>query len=427
MKEYLDVDVYNASLERIKYIFDKFEQVVVSFSGGKDSGIILNMALEYAKEHSILDKLSVYHMDYEAQYQMTTDYVTRTFESLPAEVKQYWVCLPIKAQCATSMYQNHWRPWLFDDKKIWCRELPTNCINEDNYPFSFDYNTWDYEFNLNLGKELSKDKKTAFIIGIRAQESLNRFRAVARDDINRLDGKNWTVKVTDSLYNVYPIYDWETEDVWIANAKFGWDYNKLYDLYYQAGLTIHQMRVASPFNDCAMDSLKLYKAIDPNNWGKMVGRVNGVNFAGLYGGTTAMGWRSIELPKGHTWESYMYFLLSTLPTETKAMYLEKLSTSIKFWRERGGVLSDEVIEKLKEEGVDLEVGCKSNYNTDKKPVRMDYLDDTDIAEFNLIPSYKRMCICIMKNDHLCKYMGFSQTKAERAQRKKIINKYKNLL
>lgn len=427
MKKYLDIDVYEAAKSRIKDTFDNFDQVVVSFSGGKDSGIILNIALEYAKEKGLLNKLAVYHMDYEAQYQMTTDYVTRTFDELPSEVKQYWVCLPIKAQCATSMYQNNWRPWLFKDKNIWCRELPTNCINEENYPFSFDYNIWDYDFNIKLGKELSKDKKTAFIIGIRAQESLNRFRAVARDDVNRLDGKNWTVKVTDNLYNVYPIYDWETEDVWIANARFGWDYNKLYDLYYQAGLTIHQMRVASPFNDCAMDSLKLYKAIDPNNWGKMVGRVNGVNFAGLYGGTTAMGWRNITLPKGHNWESYMYFLLSTLPKDTKSMYLEKLSTSVKFWKEKGGVLSDEVIENLRAEGVELEVGSKSNYNTKKKPVRMDYLDDTDIDEFNLVPSYKRMCICIMKNDHLCKYMGFSQTKAEKAQRKKIMNKYKNLL
>ena len=427
MKQYLETNVYEEAVKRVEYVFDNFEQVVVSFSGGKDSGIILNIALEYATQNGLLDRLCVYHMDYEAQYQMTTDYVTEVFESLPSEVTKYWVCLPIKAQCATSMYQNYWKPWAYEDKDIWCRELPKGAIHEGNNPFSFDCNIWDYEFNVKFGKEISKGKKTAFIIGVRTQESLNRFRAIVRDDITRLDGKNWSVKVTGNLYNMYPIYDWETEDVWVANAKFGWSYNKLYDLFYQAGLTIHQMRVASPFNDCAMESLQLYKVIDPSNWGRMIGRVNGVNFAGLYGGTTAMGWRNIALPKDHTWESYMYFLLDTLPTETKAMYLEKLSTSIKFWRDRGGVLSDGVINKLKEEGVKLEVGIKSNYNTDKKPVRMEYLDDTDIQEFNLVPSYKRMCICIMKNDHLCKYMGFSQTKAERAKRSKIMNKYKNLL
>ena len=425
MKRYLEKNVYDAAKDRIKYVFDSFEQVVVSFSGGKDSGVILNMALEYAKEEGVLNKLAVYHMDYEAQYQMTTDYVERTFESLPKEVKQYWVCLPIKAQCATSMFQDHWKPWLFKDKDIWCRELPNNCVNEENYSFSFDYNIWDYKFNVSFGKELSKDKKTAFIIGIRAQESLNRFRAVARDDVNRLDGKNWTVKVTDNLYNVYPIYDWETEDVWVANARFGWDYNKLYDLYYQAGLTIHQMRVASPFNDCAMDSLKLYKAIDPNNWGKMVGRVNGVNFAGLYGGTTAMGWRSVELPKGHTWKSYMYFLLSTLPKDVRYNYLEKLEASKKSWL-KGGLRDKQTISELEAEGA--EFTRTGIFKGDKEVIRFnDYLDDTTATDFSRVPTYKRMCICIMKNDHACKYMGFSQNKRESQKRKAIMDKYKSLL
>jgi predicted phosphoadenosine phosphosulfate sulfurtransferase len=100
---------------------------------------------------------------------------------------------------------------------------------------------------------------------------------------------------------------------------------------------------------------------------------------------------------------------------------------MKFWKEKGGVLSKEVIAKLKEYGVNIEVGNKTNYDTDKLPVRMNYLDDIDISEFKEIPTFKRMCICIMKNDHLCKYMGFTQTKNELVRRKNIIEKYKALL
>ena len=140
-----------------------------------------------------------------------------------------------------------------------------------------------------------------------------------------------------------------------------------------------------------------------------------------------MGWKSITLPEGHTWESYMYFLLSTLPEDTKLNYLSKLETSIKFWQEKGGVLDADTINALKQAGVSIQVGGKSNYNTSKLPVKMSYIDDIDIKDFKLIPTYKRMCICIMKNDHLCKYMGFSQTKNEIARRKNIIEKYKNLL
>ena len=48
-----------------------------------------------------------------------------------------------------------------------------------------------------------------------------------------------------SIYNAYPIYDWKTQDIWIANGKFGWPYNHLYDLYYQAGVPLSRQRVAS--------------------------------------------------------------------------------------------------------------------------------------------------------------------------------------
>ena len=187
------------------------------------------------------------------------------------------------------------------------------------------------------------------------------------------------------------------------------------------------MRVASPFNDAAQDSLKLYRVIEPHTWGKLVSRVNGVNFTGIYGGTTAMGWKSITLPKGHTWKSYCEFLLSTLPTDVRARYHAKLDTSIKFWKERGGVLGSDTVDKLKKRNINITVGNKTNYKTDKLPVRMDYLDDIDISEFREIPTYKRMCICIMKNDHFCKYMGFSQTKYEMEKRKNAIKKYKEIL
>ena len=107
-----------------------------------------------------------------------------------------------------------------------------------------------------------------------------------------------------------------------------------------AGVPLESQRVASPFISQAISSLHLYKAIDPDTWGRMIGRVNGANFAALYGRTAATGWQSVKLPKGMTWEGYMHFLLSTLPERTRNNYLEKLSVSIRFWREKGGCLPD---------------------------------------------------------------------------------------
>ena len=45
MKTYLDKNVYEAALERIAYCFQEFDNVLVAFSGGKDSGVLLNLVL----------------------------------------------------------------------------------------------------------------------------------------------------------------------------------------------------------------------------------------------------------------------------------------------------------------------------------------------------------------------------------------------
>ena len=426
------MSVYEAAIKRIEFLFDEFDQVIISFSGGKDSGVMMNLAIDYAMKTKQLHKVGVYHMDYGAQYQMTTDYVTRTFECLPDEITKYWVCLPIKAQCATSMFQNYWQPWKKEEREIWCRDLPANCIHEDNFPFAFDYEVADYEFNIRFAKAISKQKKTCFLIGIRTQESLHRYKAVNKfSDKNEYKSKNYTTLITANCINAYPIYDWLVEDVWIANYRLQFDYNKLYDLMYQSGLGVHQMRVASPFNDCATESLKLYKVIDPNNWGKLIGRVNGVNFAGLYGGTTAMGWNTIKKPDHFTWKEYMYFLLDTLPEDTRENYLRKLKVSFAYWLDKGGALPTDVADELDDDLKFEDLGApdnKRNYTTEYRVIKFkEYLDEIDIKNPNLLPTYKRMCIAIMKNDTACKTLGFGLTKQELQRRSNIMTKYKSLL
>ena len=110
--------------------------------------------------------------------------------------------------------------------------------------------------------------------------------------------------------------------------------------------------------------------------------------------------------------NHYVLLLSTLPEKTRNGYLRRLNVSIKFWRTKGGCLSDDVIQKLIDAKVPIEIVDKSNYRTHKHPVKMEYQEDIDIPEFREIPTYKRMCICILRNDHACKYMGFSPTKEE---------------
>jgi predicted phosphoadenosine phosphosulfate sulfurtransferase len=123
----------------------------------------------------------------------------------------------------------------------------------------------------------------------------------------------------------------------------------------------------------------------------------------------------------------MEFLLSTLPSETAENYKKKLEKSMEFWRTKGGCLSDDLVAKLDAAGVKYERGQPTNYKTEKLPLRMEYIDDIDIPEFKEIPTYKRMCVCILKNDHLCKFMGFSLSKTEVERRASAERKYANLV
>ncbi|WP_338159171.1 DUF3440 domain-containing protein [uncultured Phocaeicola sp.] len=422
-------NVYELTQERLKMIFEEFDNIYISFSGGKDSGVLLNLCIDYIRQNSLKRKIGIFHMNYEVQYSMTIDYVNRVLETNRDILDVYRICVPFRVTTCTSMYQSYWRPWDEQKKEAWVREMPKDAMKVDKFPF-YNQKMWDYDFQIEFSRWLHLQKaarRTCCLVGIRTQESYNRWRTIYRGVKKQYKNCMWSTEIDENVYNLYPLYDWKTEDIWVANGKFGWDYNKLYDLYYQAGVSLDRQRVASPFINEAIESLALYKVIDPDTWGKMIGRVNGIGFAGLYGNTHAAGRKSIRLPEGYTWKSFMEFLLSTLTEHTRNRYLAKLKTSIRFWKEKGGVLSDEVIQKLKDRNIPIQIGDSSNYKTEKKPVRMDYLDDIDIEEFREIPSYKRMCICILRNDHTCKYMGFALTKEENEMKSNALEKYKHIL
>jgi predicted phosphoadenosine phosphosulfate sulfurtransferase len=428
--------VYEAAIKRLELIFSEFDYVYVSFSGGKDSGVLLNMAIDFVRNHCLHKRLGVFHIDYEAQYQLTTDYVKETFDSLPDFCDKYWVAIPLSVPSCTSMYENHWIPWNNYQKEIWVRPLPEESINVDNHEFDFyEYGMPDYDFQKQFGNWIQRKtgKKTACLIGVRADESMDR-RIMLANRFNERKYKDilWStggISGNELQYNFYPVHDWKVEDIWIYNYRFRKPYNKLYDLFYMAGLSIDQMRVASPFLSQGLKTLHLYKVIEPNTWGRIVSRVNGVNFAGIYGRTTAMGWKSITIPKGHTWKSYLEFLLSTLPEKTRMNYIKKFKVSEEFWRKRGGVLDEAVISDIETNtNAKVTITAESNYKTVKRTVKfLEYPDELNIEEFKSVPSYKRMVVCILKNDHLCKYMGFTLTKEETGRRKAIMEKYNALL
>jgi len=430
------MNVYDATQERLKIIFNDFENVLIAFSCGKDSGVVLNLAYDYAKKNNMLHKLAFYYEDYEANYQSTHDYADRTFKDIKVD-RKYWLCLPISAACSVSMYEPRWIPWDKDKKDIWVRKMPEYdyVVNEDNCPYEFIKGTKGFDARIQFSTWFGeKYGKTAVLIGLRAQESLTR-RAIFTSQHRRFmhNGLKYSKVVDKNTVNFYPIYDWITEDIWVCNYKFGYDYNKIYDLYYQAGLTIDQMRVASPFHLSGQENLKLYRVIDPNNWGKMVGRVNGCNFGGIYGGTSAMGWKKITKPPHFTWKQYADFLISTLPEGVKKKFLFHLKRLQDSWEKTGYGRNPRVIKAMKEEGIEIENTHEISKLCTKPDVyeiikiKNGFPDETKVhSNFRICPSWKAVCMTIMKNDWSLQYMGCSRTKDQNLLKRNALKKYKNI-
>ena len=161
-----------------------------------------------------------------------------------------------------------------------------------------------------------------------------------------------------------------------------------------------------------------------------MGRVQGANFASIYGKTKAMGYRNATLPAGHTWKSYTFFLLDTLPVRLRNNYVKKFNTSMEFWHKTGGGLDEETIQELEAHGYDIRRNGVSNYTLNKKSRIIftgkipDHTDD--IKSSRDIPSWKRMCFCILKNDHICRFMGFGMTREQQRRINMIRNKYKSV-
>ncbi len=416
-KKYSCINVYDATNERLRYLFEEFDNIFVSFSGGKDSGVLLNLLLDFRNENYPDRLIGVFHQDFEAQYTVTTEYVERTFKRLENEknVELFWVCLPMATRTSVSNYEMYWYPWDDTKKELWVRPMPKHpyVINIDNNPMT----TYRYRMHQeDLAKQFARwyhlshgEKKTVCLLGIRADESLNRYSGF----INKKYGYKDECYITRQFKDIWaasPLYDWSNEDIWHANYLLNYDYNHLYDLYYKAGLPLDHMRVASPFNDYAKDSLNLYRVIDPATWTRLVGRVQGANFGAIYGKTKALGYRNLTLPEGHTWESYTKFLLATLPKNIRNNYIKKFKSSIDFWHNTGGGLEEETIYELQRHGYNIRRNGISNY-TIMKNSRVVFIgkipDNTDdIHSSKDIPSWKRMCYCILKNDHSCRFMGF---------------------
>lgn len=386
-KKYLNLDVLSASKQRISKIFDDFPRIYLSFSGGKDSAVMMHLVMDEAIKRN--RKIGILFVDLEAQYKLTIDHVTEMFDLYKDHVEPYWCSLPLHMRNAVSQYEPQWVCWDPSRKNDWVRNPPELAVTDESY-FPFFRRAMEFEeFVPAFGHWYSQGKLCACFVGIRSDESLNRYRTIARKK-STFEGIQWTTWCGETLYNAYPIYDWKTSDIWTYNGKFKKQYNKLYDRFHQAGLTISQARICQPYGDDQRKGLWLFHLIEPETWGRIVARVSGANHGALYVQESGniLGYRGITKPNGITWQQFADRLLSSMPEKTAENFKDKIAVFLKWYKDRG------YPNGIPDEG---QMTDKSN------------------------PSWTRICKALLRNDYWCKGLSFSQHKTE------AYEKYKKLM
>jgi predicted phosphoadenosine phosphosulfate sulfurtransferase len=382
-KTRLGIDVLTAARQRVEWTFDNFDRVYLSFSAGKDSTVMLHLVAEEARKRG--RRFGMMLVDLEGQYRVTIEHAQRCYEMYADVAEPYWFCLPIALRNAVSVFQPQWKCWDPEKEEQWIRTPPEGAITTaEDYPWFRDGMEFE-EFVPEFGEHYAQGERTACLVGIRADESLNRFRTIASTSKETLHGKQWTSKVTENVYNVYPIYDWKTQDLWAWHGKNpDAPYNRLYDLMGMAGLSIHQMRICQPYGDDQRRGLWLFHLIEPETWARVVARVNGANGGSLYVQEwgNVNGYRRITKPPGHTWQSFAETLIASMPPQAEEHYRNKILLFQRWWSERGYP-----------EGIPDE----AEYAVEAK---------------RLAPSWRRVCKTLLRNDYWCKGLGFTQHKSD---------------
>ena len=388
-KIYLDKDVLTAFNERINYIFDEFSLVYLSVSGGKDSSVMLQLVNEIAKERN--RTFHVYFVDLEAQYTATINHMYE-LKKLSQIDEFYHLCLPMTLTNASSILQPKWICWDEKDKAKWVRDMPVDAINISNHNFGdllyygIEFEKFMKVFPLWLMKKHNTDK-VAGLVGIRSDESLNRFRAIAFGK-NIYKDKKWTTDNGQNYYSCYPIYDWKTQDIWGAVSKFNLTYNEVYEMFLKNGVGIHEQRICHPYGADQRVSLNQWAALEPNTWQKIVNRVSGTNFGNIYCKTSLLGHNGSEKPNHLSWQEYAIFLLESIgmysPTLTKH-YVRKIKIYFKYY--------------------------KDNYNLDIKDIP-DYRVPEETKLHGKGIHWKKIAKCLERNDFACTSLSYGLTSTD---------------
>lgn len=409
MKTFLEQNVFDASLERLEYAFNNFDNIYFSVSGGKDSSVMIQLADKVAERMN--KTYDIMYIDLEAQYKNTIKHIEDLQIDLKCVREFYWISLPMQLRNAVSQLQPKWICWSPDQEDLWVRKLPIQSININNNIFDFFEVGMEFEEFIVEFSKWYQNKNGGTVgcgVGIRSDESLNRWRTITSTKKQTFNDKHWTTllkqngKALDGIYNFYPIYDWKTQDIWAVVAKEDMLYNEIYEMMYKNGVSIHEQRLCQPYGDDQKNGLDQFKALEYDTWEKVLQRVNGVNFGNIYARTSALGNIKTSKPDHMNWEEYAVFLLQSIGMYNKELELHykiKIIKFIRYWEKNHGCTLADIPDEA-----------------DKK-----------LESAKKVPSWRRIARALERNDFYMKRLSFSQNKTDNEKLHEMIKKYDNVL
>lgn len=307
MKIFLKENVFDAGLRRIRFLFDEFDEVVVSHSGGKDSEICLQLSLIVARELGRLP-LKVLFLDQEAEWTTTVERV-RDIRAMP-ETQMIWLQVPFRIFNAVSAEEEWLNCWEVGKESEWIRPKEEDSIKENIY----GTDRFKELFGAFVNTTFDERTKVACIGGVRCEESPVRMLGCTNAATYKHITWGKVLNKAKTHFTFYPIYDWSYTDVWGAIFKNGWAYNRHYDYLYMFGEPIAKMRVSNLNHETAVHSLFHLQEIDPALYNAMTRRLRGVDMAGKF----RRDFFVRELPHMFaSWEEYRDYLLEKLPTDDR--------------------------------------------------------------------------------------------------------------
>jgi predicted phosphoadenosine phosphosulfate sulfurtransferase len=303
MKIYSSTNVYEAALNRIRWIYDEFPNVICSVSGGKDSTVIFHLCLQVAREKGRLP-LKIMWLDQEAEWQATVNQITEWM--LDTDVKPFWYQFPFRLFNATSVTEHWLNCWDKERERDWVHPQVAISFKENNYGTD--------RFHKLFKEVIGHDQPpgTANIGGVRAEESPGRLVGLTYAPKYKWVTWGHTLDEKKSQYTFYPIYDWSYTDVWKAIFDNKWSYNKIYDAQYRYGTPLSHMRVSNVHHETAVDALFYMQEVEPETYERLVRRIQGIDMAGKMGKSDYF---VSELPfMFGAWKEYRDYLLEHLIT-----------------------------------------------------------------------------------------------------------------